>query len=183
MPMITSCCCYVDRPLAKQRRTCGLRATRDGLAIEWIPEGPQTQKETPRAHIVVKHDGFLPLLDLTLRSIELWGNLFIVYCPSRVITLLSSRVPYPPVPRAMRFGNIFAEQGQPIRLASLVLICGAIGLQLKCIIWIQHSKQRLSTHSKFAPPPESTCELSFYQTLAAVINLSIHGRYLPSTPS
>ncbi|PBK74210.1 hypothetical protein ARMSODRAFT_951811 [Armillaria solidipes] len=45
----------------------------------------------------------------------------------------------------MRFGNIFAEQGQPIRLATLVLICGAIGLQIKCVIWIQHSRQRLNT--------------------------------------
>ncbi|KAK0241471.1 hypothetical protein EDD85DRAFT_948560 [Armillaria nabsnona] len=47
----------------------------------------------------------------------------------------------------MHFCNIFAEQGGLMRLATLVIICGAIGLQIECIIWIQHSKQRLSTHS------------------------------------
>ncbi|PBK82903.1 hypothetical protein ARMGADRAFT_1170852 [Armillaria gallica] len=47
----------------------------------------------------------------------------------------------------MHFGNIFAEQGGLMRLATLVIICGAIGLQIECIIWIQHSRQRLSTHN------------------------------------
>ncbi|KAK0460962.1 uncharacterized protein EV420DRAFT_1762297 [Desarmillaria tabescens] len=77
--------------------------------------------------MVVERDGYIPLLDLALRSIE--------------------KFRVPPVLQAMRLSSVFTEQSSPMRLATLVVICGAIGLQIECIIWIQRSILRLSTHN------------------------------------